>query len=77
MTKDPICGMEVSESRAVASLEYKGQRFSFCAMSCYEAFMNDPEKYLTPKKQGWLDRFINRLAKASQEAYGNRPPKCH
>ncbi len=42
MVRDPICGMEVSESQAAASPEYKGQRFYFCALSCYDAFEKDP-----------------------------------
>jgi len=78
MAKDPICGMEVSESRSAASLLYKGQKFYFCAFPCYEAFKKDPERYLGPsKKQGWWGRFLNRLAKVSEETYGNKPPKCH
>ncbi len=77
MARDPVCGMEVDESQAPASLEYKGRRFYFCALSCYEAFEKDPESYLVPEKQGWWGRFLNKLAKASQETYGNKPPKCH
>jgi YHS domain-containing protein len=77
MVRDPICGMEVSESQAAASLEYNGQRFYFCALSCYDAFEKDPERYVIPEKQGWWGRLLNRLAKASQETYGHKPPKCH
>jgi YHS domain-containing protein len=77
MAKDPICGMDVSESHPAASLEYKGQKFYFCAVSCYEAFEKDPERYLGAEKGGWLGRFLNKLARASQETYGDKPPKCH
>jgi YHS domain-containing protein len=77
MARDPICGMEVSESQAAASLEYKGQTFYFCALSCYDAFNRDPERYVTSGKQGLWGRFLNRLAKVSQETYGHKPPKCH
>ncbi len=78
MAKDPICGMEVSESQAAASLEFKGQKFFFCALSCYEAFKKAPGKYLGPsKKQGWMGRFLNKLAQASADTYGDKPPKCH
>jgi YHS domain-containing protein len=38
MARDPVCGMEVHEPHATASLEYKGRKFYFCAVSCYEAF---------------------------------------
>jgi Cu+-exporting ATPase len=77
MARDPICGMEVDESHAAASLEYKGKSFYFCSLSCYDAFDKDPKRYLISEKQGWMGRLFNKLAKASQEAYGNKPPKCH
>ncbi len=77
MARDPICGMEVIESQAAASLEYKGQKLYFCVLSCCDAFNKDPEKYVTSGKEGWWGRFLNRLAKASQETYGHKPPKCH
>lgn len=78
MAKDPICGMQVSEPQAAASMEYKGRKFFFCALPCYETFKKAPEKYLAPpKKQGLVGRFLNKLARASQETYGNKPPTCH
>jgi YHS domain-containing protein len=77
MARDPICGMEVNESQAPASLEHKGQRVYFCSLSCYDAFDKDPERYVISEKQGWWTRFLRRLAKASEETYGNKPPKCH
>jgi YHS domain-containing protein len=77
MAKDPICGMEVSESQAAASMEYKGQRFYFCSLSCYDAFDKGPERYVISEKQGWWGRFLSRLAKANQETYGGKAPKCH
>jgi YHS domain-containing protein len=77
MAKDPICGMEVDERSATANLVYKGQVFYFCALSCYETFKEAPERYLVSRKSGWWTRFLNRLAKASEETYGNKPPTCH
>ena len=77
MAKDPICGMEVEESQAAGRLKYKGQMFYFCARSCYDAFEKDPGKYLSSKEQRWWNRFLNRLAQATQETYGGKPPKCH
>ncbi len=78
MAKDPICGMEVTETQAASSLEYKGRKFLFCAPACYETFKKDPEKFLAPsKKRGWMGRFLNRLAQASTDTYGEKPPKCH
>ena len=43
---DPICKMEVDETKAVATSEYKNKTYYFCAMGCKRAFDEDPEKYL-------------------------------
>ncbi len=45
MEKDPVCGMEVEEKKAVTSLVYKDQTYFFCAQACKRAFERDPEKY--------------------------------
>jgi len=45
MAKDPVCGMEIDEKKAVASLIYGGQTYYFCAHACKLAFDRDPEKY--------------------------------
>ncbi len=42
---DPVCGMDVDEKKAVASLVYEGQTYYFCAQACKRAFERDPEKY--------------------------------
>ena len=46
MAKDPVCGMEVDEKKAVAKSEYKGKSYYFCASGCKKAFDKDPAKYL-------------------------------
>jgi len=46
MAKDPVCGMEVDESKAVATSDYKGQTYFFCAKGCKVTFDKEPEKYL-------------------------------
>jgi Cu+-exporting ATPase len=43
---DPVCKMEIEENAAVATSEYKGKKYYFCAMGCKKAFDEDPEKYL-------------------------------
>jgi YHS domain-containing protein len=50
MATDPVCKMQVEESKAVASSEYKGRKYYFCALGCKKAFDKDPEKYLSPEK---------------------------
>jgi len=48
---DPVCKMEVEESKAVATSEYKGKKYYFCAMGCKKAFDQNPEKYLAEEKK--------------------------
>ncbi len=47
-TKDPVCGMEVSEDEAPFSAEYKGKTYPFCSKSCRDRFLQDPERYVAP-----------------------------
>ncbi|MFQ5683314.1 MAG: YHS domain-containing protein [Candidatus Binatia bacterium] len=45
MEKDPVCGMDVDEKKAVAVFNYKDRTYYFCAEACKRAFEKDPEKY--------------------------------
>jgi len=49
---DPVCGMTVEPSRAVAQREYKGTTYYFCARSCAERFVAEPERFLRAPKPG-------------------------
>jgi len=49
MAKDPVCGMEVDEKKAAATADYKGKAFYFCALSCKDKFIKEPEKYTKEK----------------------------
>jgi Cu+-exporting ATPase len=51
MAIDPVCKMEVEESKAAATSEYKGKKYYFCAVGCKKAFDKDPEKYLSKGKK--------------------------
>jgi YHS domain-containing protein len=51
MVIDPVCKMEIEESKAAATSEYKGNKYYFCAVGCKKAFDKDPEKYLTEEKK--------------------------
>ena len=51
MAIDPVCEMKVDESKAVASSEYRGKKYYFCAVGCRRAFDQNPEKYLPEKKE--------------------------
>ena len=46
MAIDPVCKMDVEESTAAATSDYKGKKYYFCAGGCKKAFDQDPEKYL-------------------------------
>ena len=48
MPKDPVCGMEVDEKKAIKS-EDKGKACYFCCLACKEVFDKEPEKYLRRK----------------------------
>ena len=51
MAIDPVCKMEVEESKAAAISDYKGKSYYFCAVGCKKAFDQNPEKYLTEEKK--------------------------
>ena len=51
MAIDPVCKMEVEESKAAATSEYKGKKYYFCAVGCKKAFDKDPERYLAQGKK--------------------------
>ena len=51
MVIDPVCKMEIEESKAVATSEYKGKKYYFCAAGCKKAFDQSPEKYLAKDKK--------------------------
>jgi len=44
--RDPVCGMEVSDTDGALSHEFKGERYYFCGRNCRERFEADPEKFL-------------------------------
>ena len=46
MAIDPVCKMQVDESKAATS-EYKGKTYYFCATGCKKAFDQKPEKHVS------------------------------
>ena len=49
MAQDPVCQMTVDEDKAVATSEYNGKTYYFCAVGCKESFEKEPEKYVKEK----------------------------
>jgi YHS domain-containing protein len=46
MAIDPVCKMQVDETKAAGTSEYKGKPYYFCAPGCKRKFDAEPEKYL-------------------------------
>jgi Cu+-exporting ATPase len=46
---DPVCGMKVDPSKAVANVENRGTTVYFCSQVCAAKFRAAPEKYLQAK----------------------------
>jgi YHS domain-containing protein len=45
MAKDPVCGMNVEESKAAAKVVYNGKTYYFCSVACKATFEKGPGKY--------------------------------
>lgn len=48
MTKDPVCGMSIEESKAFAKTDYQGATYHFCSARCHRTFQANPGKYAKP-----------------------------
>lgn len=46
---DPVCGMKVNASPE-KTLQYDGATYHFCSTKCMEKFRQDPQAYLTPRR---------------------------
>jgi YHS domain-containing protein len=46
---DPVCGMRISRSAAVASDTYRGHPYFFCSRECQERFAREPTAYVEVK----------------------------
>ncbi len=70
---DPVCGMTVNPKTTDIVATVEGQVYYFCAEGCRKAFIENPKKYLEPKKKGMWGRYLERLEKAT----GGQAMKCH
>jgi Cu+-exporting ATPase len=62
MQVDPVCGMQVDETSAVAKNTYKDQTYFFCAQGCKEKFEKSPETYIDKKSGHDTLNFAGSLA---------------
>jgi len=44
MAKDPVCGMNVDEKKAMTVI-HAGKTYHFCSASCKATFEKDPPRY--------------------------------
>jgi Cu+-exporting ATPase len=51
MAIDPVCGMQVEESKAAGSLTHRGITYYFCSPKCQHDFEGAPDKYAKPAPQ--------------------------
>ena len=49
ITRDPVCGMEVSLSAGKPSLEHLGHQYHFCCEGCLKKFAAAPDDYIEAK----------------------------
>lgn len=43
--KDPVCGMDVDQTKSAAASVYAGRTYYFCSASCRDKFEKAPETY--------------------------------
>lgn len=48
---DPVCGMVLSRTTALAEADHGGKTYYFCAIVCREAFLENPDSYLPKHRQ--------------------------
>jgi Cu+-exporting ATPase len=50
MKKDPVCGMQVDEKKAMATSMHNGERYAFCSQDCKNKFDQNPDRYSQSKQ---------------------------
>jgi YHS domain-containing protein len=45
MATDPVCKMQIDESKAAGKSEYQGKTYYFCAVGCKNKFDENPQAY--------------------------------
>jgi YHS domain-containing protein len=46
MTKDPVCGMKVDDSRGEFQTQFAGKKYFFCSDECRKEFEAEPDAYV-------------------------------
>ena len=45
MVTDPVCKMQIEETKAAGKSEYQGKTYYFCALGCKQKFDASPATY--------------------------------
>ncbi|HKK00979.1 MAG TPA: hypothetical protein VJ955_02330 [Desulfuromonadales bacterium] len=75
--KDPVCGMDVAEEDAHHMLIVEQDVLYFCSEQCRETYASRYGVRKPTKKKGLIRRFLEKIAKGTEDSYGNTPPTCH
>ena len=51
MTKDPVCGTQVDETKNPPKTNYQGTQYFFCGQPCKEKFDRSPQQYIGRSQQ--------------------------
>jgi YHS domain-containing protein len=46
MKRDPVCNMQVDESKTQFKSQHEGQEYAFCSQGCKEKFDRNPQQYV-------------------------------
>jgi len=61
MTKDPVCGKQVDQNKALATSSHNGQKYSFCGQECKNKFDQQPERYIHSKQPSQQPEHAGRM----------------
>lgn len=45
MVKDPVCGMQLDETKAAETSVFQGKTYYFCSTNCKANFEKDPQEH--------------------------------
>jgi len=52
MVTDPVCKMNLEQTKAAAKENYDGKEYYFCSDNCHKKFVAEPKKYAAGMPQG-------------------------
>ena len=55
MAKDPVCGMDVDETKAEGTALREGKMYYFCNLSCKDKFVRDTDRYIDRRSSSNCD----------------------